>query len=210
MFLVRLIISIVLSGLASLCVLQTAVASGLQQAEIEKFRLECWSSAAYDIELKFAPVRKLTRESRQPGQWSYEYASDENRYPAEGVRLPASGAVRVDLVTRLNQKDSGFGESYLWNVIVAPKVENWHFGAHWPIKKPISEYRRMADKRDSLINVAALSIHNGHPVHTQISPKDIDSAGTLNRSWESLFGEKIVSRLVYPASKGQQDYSLTF
>ncbi|NNE63088.1 MAG: hypothetical protein HKN34_03310, partial [Gammaproteobacteria bacterium] len=54
------------------------------------------------------------------------------------------------------------------------------------------------------------SVYNGDPVHTRISPKDIDSAGTLNSAWETLFGEKIVSRLVYPASKGQGDYSLTF
>ncbi len=113
-------------------------------------------------------------------------------------------------MTQLNQKDSDIGEGYLWNVIVAPKVKNWHFGGHWPTKRPITEYQRMSDKRDSLISVASLSVYNGHPVHTRIPPKDIDSAGTLNSAWETLFGEKIVSRLVYPASKAAEGYSLTF
>ncbi|MCP4430537.1 MAG: hypothetical protein GY806_06125 [Gammaproteobacteria bacterium] len=191
-------------------IFQAHAAGGLRQAEIEKFRLECWSNPAYDLELKFAPVRRLTDESRRQGSWSYEFTSDNNRYPEERVSLPEKGAVRVDLVTQLNQKDSDFGEGYLWNVIVAPKVRNWRFGGHWPVKKSITEYQRMADKRDSLISVASLSVYNGHPVHTLISPKDIDSAGTLNGAWESLFGEKIVSRLVYPASKGRDGYSLTF
>ncbi len=196
--------------LFSFLIFQAHAAGGLRQAEIEKFRLECWSNPAYDLELKFAPVRRLVNDSRRQGSWSYEFTSVNNRYPEDRVSLPKSGAVRVDLVTRLNQKDSDFGEGYLWNVIVAPKVKNWRFGGHWPVKKSITEYQHMADKRDSLINVASLSVYNGHPVHTLISPKDIDSAGTLNGAWESLFGEKIVSRLVYPASKGRDGYSLTF
>lgn len=189
---------------------RTHSAGGLQQVEIEKFRLECWSNPAYDIELKFAPVRRLADESRPKGKWSYEFINDDGQNSEATVKLPASAAARVDLVTQLNQKDSDIGESYLWNVIVAPKVSKWRFGGHWPAKKSISEYQRMTHKRDSLISVASLSVYNDEPVHTRIPPKDIDSAGTLNSAWETLFGEKIVSRLVYPASKGEGGYSLTF
>ena len=203
-------IRIYLVLLISICFVQVQAANGLQQVEIEKFRLECWSNPAYEIELNFAPVRRLSNESRLEGKWSYEFTSDDIQYPGARVKLPAGAAARVDLVTQLKQKDSNVDESYLWNVIVAPKVKNWRFGGHWPTKKSITEYQRMADKRDSLISVASLSIYNGDPVHTRISPKDIDSAGTLNSAWETLFGEKIVSRLVYPASKGQEGYSLTF
>jgi hypothetical protein len=190
--------------------LQAQASSGLQQAEIEKFRLQCWSDPAYDIELKFAPVRRLADESRLEGKWSYEFINDDSRYAEARVKLPTGAAARVDLVAQLNQKDSDVGESYLWNVIVAPKVKNWDFGGHWPARKSITEYQRMTDKRDSLISVASLSVYDGDPVHPRSSPNDIDSAGTLNSAWETLFGEKIVSRLVYPASKGQGGYSLTF
>lgn len=190
--------------------LDLQAANGLQPAQIEKFKLECWPDPAYDVELNFAPVRRLASDSRAQGKWSYELVSDARQYPQGRVNLPAEGAVRVDLVTQLNQKDSGMGEGYLWNVIVAPKVKHWRFGGHWPVKQAITEYQRIADRRDSLISVATLSEYNGDPVHTQISPKDIDSAGTLNSAWETLFGQKIVSMLVYPASKGEGGYSLTF
>lgn len=194
--------------------LSSYAANGLKEAAIEKFKFECWPNPKYDLELKFSPVIRLADESRLEGKWSYQFLSEDRLYPNEQVSLPDSGAVRVDLVTQLNQMDSDIGESYLWNVIVAPKVKGWTYGGHWPTKKPITEYLRLKDKRESLVSLATLSIHNGHPVHTKISPKDIDSAGTLNNAWENLFGKKIVSSLVYPASKGninQQDgYSLTF
>lgn len=187
---------------------------GLQKATVEKFKLECWSNPKYDLLLSFAPVRKLSREERQKGKWSYQFLGENRLYPQQRVELPDVGAIRVDLVTQLNQKDSDIGESYLWNVIVAPKVKSWGFGGHWPTKKPITEYLRLKEKRNSLVSMATLSTHNEDPVHTQIPPKDIDSAGTLNNAWENLFGSKIVSSLVYPASKGNRpqhgDYSLTF
>lgn len=190
------------------------VDDGLRESAVENFKLECWSNPKYDLALNFSPVRRLPESSQSEGKWSYQFLSDERLYPQQKVSLPDSGAVRVDLVTQLNQKDSDIGESYLWNVIVAPKVKGWTFGGHWPTKKPITEYLRLKEKRDSLVSMATLSIHNGHPVHTQILPKDIDSAGTLNNAWENLFGSKIVSSLVYPASKGNEpqhgDYSLTF
>ncbi len=185
-------------------------ANGLQPDEIEKFRLECWSNPDYDVELKFAPVRRITGESRSEGRWSYEFTGAEQQYSDGRVKLPLDGAARVDLVTQLNRKDSDIDEGYLWSVIVAPKVKNWRFGAHWPLNRPITGYHRLAGKRESLIQAATLSVYNSDPVHSRISPKDIDSAGTLNSAWENLYGEKIVSRLVYPASKSADGYSLTF
>lgn len=187
---------------------------GLQENVVEKFKFECWSNPEYDLELNFSPVDRLPSESRPPGKWAYQFLSEDRLYPQQQVNLPSTGAVRVDLVLQLNQKKSDFGESYLWNVIAAPRVKGWEFGGHWPIKKPITEYPRLKDKRDSLVSIATLSSHNGHPVHTLISPKDIDTAGTLNNAWEDIFGKKIISSLVYPASKKNQSeqngYSLTF
>ena len=93
-------------------------------------------------------------------------------------------------------------------------MTGWGFGGHWPTTKPINEYQRLRNKRESLISMATLSAHEGQPVHTKISPRDIDSAGTLNNAWEDIFGIKIVTNLVYPATKGaqsgQRGYSLTF
>lgn len=200
----------ILAAICLMAVFHLQAADGLQAETIEKFKFECWPNPAYDVELSFAPVRRLSSETREPGRWSYELLSDEKQYPLGKVELPAEGAVRVDLVTQLNRKESDVGESYLWNVIVAPKVSNWRFGGHWPRKQAITNYQRITGKRDALINVATLSEYRGDPVHTQISPKDIDSSGTLNSAWETLFGKKIVSTLVYPASKAQQGYSLTF
>jgi len=188
--------------------------AGLQEQAVEKFKLECWPNAGYDLDLSFSPVGRLSGDTRAEGKWSYQFLSDNRRYPQEQVSLPKRAAARVDLVTQLNQKDTDVGESYLWNVIIAPSVKGWKFGGHWPIKKPINEYSRLKNKRESLISIATLSVHDRHPVHTKILPKDIDTAGTLNSAWEDIFGEKIISNLVYPASKdanpGHNGYSLTF
>jgi len=186
----------------------------LKEDDVEKFKLECWSNQDYDLDLRFAPVRKLSGESGSKGQWSYEFATEDRQYPENRIKLPESGAVRVDLVSILKKSDSAKGESYLWIVIVGPRVTGWGFGGHWPTTKPINEYQRLRNKRDSLISMATLSAHEGQPVHTKISPRDIDSAGTLNNAWEDIFGIKIVTNLVYLATKGaqsgQRGYSLTF
>lgn len=186
----------------------------LEEADVEKFKFECWSNQDYNLELKFSPVKRLSVESRAEGQWSYEFATEDKQYLENKISLPASGAVRVDLVMQLKETDSDIGESYLWNVIVAPTVHGWGFGGHWPTKKPITDYRRLKNKKESLISMATLSAQDGQPVHTKIPPQDIDSAGTLNNAWEDIFGKKIVSNLVYPGSKGAQSdqsgYSLTF
>ena len=198
----------------SLCSYPIYAGAGLQEQDVEKYKLECWPNSEYDLKLNFSPVSRLSGATRTEGKWSYQFLSEDRLYPGEQVSLPNAAAVRVDLVTQLNQKDSDFGESYLWNVIVAPSVKGWTFGGHWPTKKPINEYRRLKDKRESLVSLATLSIHDGHPVHTQILPKDIDTAGTLNSAWEDIFGKKIVSNLIYPASKDNSSkhsgYSLTF
>lgn len=206
------------SGLALMLVpfVHTTAYAGrvLEEADVEKFTWNCDSSQGNGLEFKFSPVRRLSEESRAEGQWSYEFATEDEKYPDNKVSLPVSGAVRVDLVTQLNKSDSDIGEGYLWNVIVAPTVNGWGFGGHWPSKKPITEYQRLKNKKESLINMAMLSVQDGQPVHTKISPQDIDSAGTLNNAWEDIFGRKIVSNLVYPGSKGarsdQSGYSLTF
>jgi hypothetical protein len=188
--------------------------TGLKAADVEKFKYECWSNDAYDLEFRFSPVKKLPEASRAEGQWSYEYVTQDRQYPGNRISLPASGAVRVDLVMQLKKSNSGIGENYLWNVIVAPAVNGWRYGGHWPSKKLITEYRRLKNKRKSLIDMATLSAQDDQPVHTRIPPQDIDSAGTLNNAWEDIFGKKIVSRLVYPGSKGaesdQTGYSSTF
>lgn len=199
-----------LLGLLLSCVAPVRANDGLQADEVEKFRLECWSNPAYDLELNFAPVRRVGAESRIAGSWSYEFVHADRRYADGRVILPPDGAARVDLVTQLNRTDSDVDEGYLWAVIAAPKVKNWRFGGHWPVNKPITQYQRLTDKRDSLVSIASLSVYDGHPVHTLISPRDIDRAGSLNSAWETLFGGKIVSRLVYPASKSEDGYSLTF
>ena len=186
----------------------------LKKDDVENFRFECWPNEDYNLDFRFAPVRQLSEESRSEGQWSYEFVTDNKQYPGNRIKLPESGAVRVDLVLILKKSDSAKDESYLWLVIVAPRVTGWGFGGHWPTKKSIIEYQRLRGKKESLINMARLSADDGQPVHTKISPKDIDSAGTLNNSWEDIFGSKIVSNLVYPSSKGaqsgQRGYSLTF
>ena len=186
----------------------------LEEDDVKNFKFECQSNQDYKLDLRSAPVRKLAEELRPEGQWSYEFATDDKQYPENRIRLPENGAVRVDLVLILNKSDSAKGESYLWHVIVAPTVTGWGFGGHWPTKKPINEYQRLRNKRESLINMATLSAHEEQPVHTKISPKDIDSAGTLNDACEDIFGIKIVSNLVYPGTKGaqsgQRGYSLTF
>ncbi len=194
--------------------LPSYAANGLTETAIEKFKFECWPNPEYDLELKFAPVRRLADKSGPKAQWSYQFLNEDRVYPDGQVSLPDNEAVRVDLVTQLNQLDSELGESYLWNVIVAPKVKGWKYGGHWPTNKSITEFQRLKGMRKSMVSMATLSIHNGHPVHSKIPPKDIDSSGTLNNAWENLFGKKIVSSLVYPASKGnhhqQSGYSLTF
>ncbi len=188
--------------------------NGLKVDDVDKFKFECWANPDYKINLKFAPVRKLPEESGSEGQWAYEYSTEDKQYPQDRIKLPARGAVRIDLVLILNKSDSTNGESYLWHVIVGPTVTGWGFGGHWPTKKAINEYYRLRDKRESLINMARLSAHQGQPVHSKISPRDIDSAGTLNNAWEDIFGTKIVSNLLYPGTRGVQagerGYSLTF
>lgn len=189
-------------------------ASGLVASDIEKYRVDCWSNPDYNLSLKFSPVSRLPKESRVSGQWSYAFKTEDQLYPDNQLSLPKSAAARVDLVMQLNQSGSDIGESYLWTVIAAPRVKGWRYGGHWPTKKPITEYQRLKDKRESLVNIATLSEQGGQPVHSKISPKDIDSAGSLNNAWEDIFGKKIVSQLVYPASKNGQSnrggYSLTF
>lgn len=186
----------------------------LKKEDVEKFQFECWPDAKYDLDFGFSPVAKLPEGSRVEGQWSYKFTTDDKKYPDNKVSLPANQAVRVDLVLQINKSDTATEEDYLWSVIVAPTVNGWGYGGHWPTKKPINQYEKLKDKKESLIQMATLSLHDGQPVHTKISPKDIDSAGTLNNAWEDIFGKKIVSNLLYPGSKGAQagerGYSLTF
>lgn len=186
----------------------------LKEDDVEKFKFQCWPSQDYDLDLRFAPVRKLSEELESEGQWTYEFTTNDKQYPENRIRLPGSGAVRVDLVLTLSKSESAIGESYFWQVIVGPTVTGWGFGGHWPTKWPINTYQRLRDKRESLISMVSLSAHEGQPVHSKISPRDIDSAGTLNNAWEDIFGKKIVSNLVYPGTKGAQSgqigYSLTF
>lgn len=155
----------------------------------------------------------MTEASQAEGQWSYEFKNADKRYPENQIPLPKKGAVRVDLVLQLSKSNSGIEENYLWNVIVAPTVKGWRYGGHWPTKNPVSAYRRLTDKRQSLIDMATLSVHEDQPVHTTISPQDVDKSGTLNDAWVDVFGRDIV-KLVYAGSKGalsgQGGYSLTF
>ena len=186
----------------------------LEVDDVEKFKFECIQNPQYNMEFKFAPVKRLAEEQKPDGQWSYEFTTADKQYAEKQIQLPESGAVRVDLVMQLNKSDSEIGEGYLWNVIVAPSVNGWGFGGYWPTKKPVTQYPRLLDKRESLVSMATLSTYDGQPVHTKIPPKDIDSAGTLNNAWEDIFGKKIVSNLLYPGSKGAQSgqvgYTLTF
>ncbi len=186
----------------------------LKEDDVGIFTFQCLANQDYAVDLRFAPVRKRSEESRSEDQWSYEFTTNDKEYPDKKIRLPESGAVRVDSVLILSKSVSAKGESYLWQVIVGPRVTGWGFGGHWPTKKRINEYERLRNKRESLIDMATLSAHEGQPVHTKIPPGDIDSAGTLNDAWEDIFGKKIVSNLVYPGTKGaksgQRGYSLTF
>jgi len=186
----------------------------LTPEDIEKFKFECSSNEQLDIEFGFAPVQKLSPEDQVKNRWRYAYQTSDKQYGMDKIVLPRYGGVQADVVMKLNYSDSEFGESYLWNVIVAPRLKRWKFGAHWPARSVITENPRLAHKRESLIQMATMSAINEQPVHSQISPKDIDSAGTLNSAWEDVFGKKIVSNLVYPASKDAQanhpGYSLTF
>ena len=179
-----------------------------------EFGFECWPNNDYDIDIQFAPVKRISEGSRVDGKWSYEFTNSEMKYPDNKIKLPTNKAVRVDFVSVLNKSKSTVGESYLWHVIVSPTVTGWGFGAHWPTTKPLNKYGRLSKKRNSLINMARMSAHKGQPVHTKIPLRDIDSTGTLNNAWEDIFGEKIVSNLVYPgtrgAKSGNQGYSLTF
>ena len=186
----------------------------LKQGDVENFGFECWSDDNYNIEIQFAPVRKIEGDSLEGDKWSYEYTNKEREYPNNKIKLTKNQAVRVDFVSVLKKSDSSIGESYLWHVIVSPTVTGWGFGAHWPTTKSINKYGRLSKKRKSLIDMAKMSTYDGQPVHTKIPLRDIDSAGTLNSAWEDIFGQKIVSSLVYPgtrgAKSGRRGYSLTF
>ena len=186
----------------------------LTENDVSNFQLECNPIQGYDIELKFAPVRKLSEESRTGGQWSYEFTTDDEQYPKKEISLSKDGSVRVDLILQLNRSKSEIEESYLWNVIVGPRVTGWGFGGYWPAKKPINEYQRLRKKRESLIKVATLSALKGGPVHTLIPSRNVGKSTTLNSAWIDIFGHDIVSKLVYSgtngAKSGKKGHSLTF
>ena len=190
-----------------------AQAAALTQTDVEKFQFECWPNAKYNVDVKFAPVKKVSEELKAVGQWAYEFLNEEKQFSDNQINLPKKGAARVDMVLRLDALDSERSESYLWNVIVAPTVKGWRYGGHWATKEPITAYQRLSDKRQSLVAMATLSAHNDQPVHTKIPSKDVDKAGTLNKAWVDVFGEKIID-LVYRGSKGalagDRGYSLTF
>lgn len=203
----------VLIGLA-LTPASAFASNALELADVENFTYGCVPNQNNGLRFEFSPVRRLSSASRSVGQWSFEFRTEDRRYPDNRISLPEHGALRLDLVMQLDQSESDSGESYLWNVIVAPTVTGWTFGGHWPTKGSIIEEPRLAAKRESLIHMMKLSSLDRQPVHSKILPKDIDSAGTLNKAWENLFGKEIISSLVYPASKGarvdQSGYSLTF
>lgn len=210
----RWVLQFVLFILLSFGVSSSFAGDVLEENDVEKFRFECWPNEDYDIEIRFAPVRKRAEDSMANGQWSYEFANNEEKYPDNKIKLPKNAAARVDFVSVLKKSESTIGESYLWHVIVSPTVTGWGFGAHWPTTKAMNTYERLSEKRESLINMAKMSTHEGQPVHTKIPLGDIDSAGTLNSAWEDIFGKKIVSNLVYPSTRGarsgRRGYSLTF
>lgn len=205
------------SGLASVLLSiahSTAQADhALERVAVENFRYECSSNSKYKLRVQFSPVKKIAGESKENRQWSYEFLTADKQYPENKIKLPANAAVRADLVLQLGRSNSGVAENYLWNVIVAPTVNGWKYGGHWPAKKSVTEYQRLKGKRQSLIDMATLSAYEEQPVHTKIPPKDVDKAGTLNDAWVDVFGRKIVE-LVYAASKGalsgHSGYSLTF
>jgi hypothetical protein len=184
----------------------------LDENDVSKFQYECRATEGYNIDLKFAPVEKLSEEFKSEDQWSYKFV--DKQYPKTGIKLSEDGSVRVDLVLILKRSESEIGESYLWNVIVGPRNTGWKFGGFWPTKESIHDYLRLSKKVESLIDIATLSSFSDGFVHTQIPYEDVDKSTKLNSAWIDLFGEKIVSDLVYSGTSGAindlEGYSLTF
>ncbi|MFT5658861.1 MAG: hypothetical protein ACI9KN_002142 [Gammaproteobacteria bacterium] len=193
--------------------LSTDATSALTSTTIENFKYQCSPNTEYDLYVSFAPVKKLAEQLKPARQWSYEYLTEDRQFLNRQIKLPEKGAARVDVVLQLNRSESAKTESYLWQVIIAPKVKDWSYGGHWATKLPVTAYQRLQHKRSSLIVMATLSALNGQPVHSKISPQDVDKAGTLNKGWVDVFGAKIID-LVYagsdPAALGKTGYSATF
>lgn len=187
--------------------------AALTLSAVENYKYQCSPNTQYDLDVIFAPVQKISRPPETEAQWSYKYLTKNRRFSNKQVELPKRGAARVDIVLQLNRSDSTKAESYLWQVIIAPKVKGWRYGGHWAAKLPVTAYQRMQHKRASLIAMATLSAENEQPVHSKIPPQDVDKAGTLNKSWIDVFGEKIVD-LVYagsePSASSGNGYSVTF
>ena len=206
-----------LCSIVTLMCLSTLAFSALTQTDLENFKYQCAPDMEYDLAINFAPVKKLAGNMKATGQWSYEYLTADKQFSGRQITLPKNGAARVDLVFQLNASDSNKPENYMWQVIAAPTVTGWKYGGHWATKLPVTAYQRLKAKRQSLITLATLSAHKGQPVHSKISPKDVDKSGTLNNAWADLFGDGIMD-LVYAASNkssfshstNQVSYSLTF
>lgn len=186
----------------------------LSEKEVSDFQFECESITGYDIDLKFAPVRKISEELKHEDQWSYEFTTDDKKYPKTGIKLPMDGSVRVDLVLTIKRSKSKIGESYLWNVIVGPRNYGWGFGGFWPTEKSINDYDRLRHKKESLKKIAKLSRQSDGYVHSKIPIENIGESLKLNSAWIDIFGEKVVSDLVYSGTNGannnKEGYSLTF
>ena len=200
-------------GLLMLMILSTQASSELTQTDVENFKYQCRPNVAYDLDTLFAPVQKISDQLKAAGQWSYQYLTENKQFSDRQISLPVKGAARVDMILKLNASDSDLPESYLWQVIVAPTVRGWKFGGHWATKLAVTALQRLNHKRSSLITMATLSAFNGQPVHSLISPRDVDKSETLNSAWVDVFGKEIVN-LVYSGSETKQDqqpgYSVTF
>lgn len=194
-------------------IFSTPASSALTQTDVENFKYQCTPNLEYDLDTFFAPVKKVSGQMKAAGQWSYEYLTEDKQFSNRQIKLPGKGAARVDMVLQLNASDSDLAESYLWQVIVAPRVKGWKFGGHWATRVPVTALQRLKLKRPALITMATLSAFNGQPVHSLISPRDVDKSETLNNAWVEVFGQGIVN-LVYSGSETEQsqqtEYSLTF
>ena len=127
----------------------------LSENKVNIFQKGCWPTQGFDIELRFAPVRKRLEEEKSEDQWSYKFTTDDKKYPENRIKLPKDGSsVRVDLVLLLNKSESKIEESYLWTVIAGPRNTGWRFGGFWPTeKKSMKDFDRLSDKKESLIKI---------------------------------------------------------
>lgn len=94
-----------------LIIFQTHAANGLQQTDIEKFRLECWSNPAYDIDLKFAPVgEKIVSKLVYPASKGQEgYSLTFYYMPTPALRLINAEGYRWPSFKHVDQQGRVYG-----------------------------------------------------------------------------------------------------